>query len=342
MAELLMFNELSFMKRLIIGTIATLLGVGMTAQEKTVVQGEFEPGTEPAEVEFFYRSGESLAVPVKNHRFRVELPTDKTKSYDVSMGRYTDATIVPEGGTLTISRRGNGRYTVSSDKANSLSVRVDSLISFRRRNYKDSTLMINEYKRVVSANRDNAVGYVALFFLTNFGNTDPRTKYELVNSLSPEMLVEPRTAKLKSDIEALYGTSVGMMFKDFSGVGVDGGTLSLSDFAGKGKYLLLDFWSTGCGPCRKAFPHIRELYDELAGETFDILGVPVWEEASLSRRMIKDGGLVWHNILATGESAASLYGVTFVPTYLLLGPDGKIIARDDLSVIESMIRKLVK
>ena len=121
----------------------------MTAQDKTVVKGELGPEGAPKEVDFFYRSGESVSVPVENGRFRVELPTDVTKSYDVGMGRHVKVTIVPEGGTLTISRRPDGRCTVSSDKVNSLTVALDSLMSFRRRNYKDSTLMINEYKRVI-------------------------------------------------------------------------------------------------------------------------------------------------------------------------------------------------
>lgn len=323
--------------------ILVLAGTGVFAQNKdvTVVKGEFEQGKAPEEVTFFYSQDEIVRVPVKDSRFTVELPTDVTKSYDVSTGRYVETTIVPEGGTLTLRKRADGRWTVSSAKANPLSARIDSLTSFRKRNYKDSTKMVNEYKMVVTANRDNAVSYVALFFLTNFGNTDPKTRFDLVNSLTPKMLAEPRTARLRSDIEAVYRTSVGMRFRDFSGVGSQGGTVRLSDYAGKGKYVLLDFWSTGCGPCRRAFPHIREMYKELSGSGFDIVGVPVWEDASTSKEMIKDAGLTWNNILGTAETAANLYGVTYVPTYLLLDPKGTIIARGGLSEIESMLRSLI-
>lgn len=330
------------MKRLIVLAAGVLFGIGVYAQDRTVVEGRFDPGTAPEEVKFFYRSGEVVRVPVKDSGFRIELPTDKTKSYDVSFGRGVAVTVVPEGGTLTISRNKNGRYTVRSDRKNSLSVRIDSLTAFRRRNYKDSILMINEYKRVVASNRNNAVGYVALFFLTNFGNTDPKTKYEMMNSLSSEMLAEPRTYKLKRDIEALYRTSEGMSFRDFTGVDQKGDTLRLSDFAGKGKYILLDFWSTSCGPCRRAFPHIRKLYEELAGDKFDIVGVPIWEDASLSKEMIKEGGLVWKNILGTDESAAELYGLTYVPVYLLISPDGTILTRGDLSEAEREIRNCLR
>ncbi len=325
------------MKRLIILAICTLLGIVVAAQSKTVVEGEFEPVAGPTEVEFFYRTGESVKVPVKGSRFRVELPTDRTKSYDVIFGDRVAVSIVPEGGILTIRKCADGRCIVSRDRDSSLSVAIDSLKAFRRRNYKDSTLMLNEYKRVVESNRDNAVGYVAVFFLTNFGNTDPKTRYDLVNSLAPVMLAEPRTAKLKKDIEALYNTSKGMRFQDFTGINAEGDTVRLSDFAGKGKYILLDFWSTSCGPCRRAFPHIRELYDRYAGGKFDVVGVPVWEEASVSLGMMEEGGLVWKNILGTKDSVASLYGITFVPTYLLLAPDGTIVARDGLPEIETIL-----
>ena len=328
------------MRRFVILTALVLSCIGMMAQEKTVIKGVFDKEYAPEKVTFFYRDGESVSVPVVNGHFSVELPTDITKSYDVSMGRNVEVTIVPEGGTLTIRRRPDGRCAVGSDKVNSLNVRLDSLTSFRRRNYKDSTLMVNEYKRVISANRDNAVGYMALFFLTNFGNTDAKTRFELANTLSANMLAEPRTAKLKKAIEAVYNTSVGMKFQDFEGVDIVGGTVRLSDYAGKGKYILLDFWSTSCGPCRRAFPHIRDLYEKLGGDRFDVVGVPVWEKVGLSKETIKENNLTWRNILGTEESAADLYGVTFVPTYLLIAPDGTIIVRGDLSEIEPIIRKL--
>ena len=156
------------------------------------------------------------------------------------------------------------------------------------------------------------------------------------------MLAEPRTAKLKKAIEAVYNTSVGMKFPDFEGVDIVGGTVRLSDYAGKGKYILLDFWSTSCGPCRRAFPRIRDLYEKLGGDRFDVVGVPVWEKVGLSKETIKENNLTWRNILGTEESAAELYGVTFVPTYLLLAPDGTIIVRGDLSEIEPIIRKLAR
>lgn len=330
-----------FMNRLIILVTNALLCTGIAAQDKTVVTGRFDAGDAPKEVTFFYRSGESVDVPVVNGRFHVEFPTDVTKSYDVSMGRHVEATIIPEGGTLTISRRPDGRCTVVSDKANSLSVQVDSLMMFRRKNFRDSVLMINEYKRVISANRNNAVGYVALFFLTNFGNTDPKTKSDLAGLLGPELSSEPRTAALKSDIDALYRTSVGMRFTDVEGVDSHGKTVRLSDYAGKGKTILLDFWSTSCGPCRRAFPGIRELHKELYGKSFDIIGIPLWEDSDISIEMIKEAGMTWRNIIGTGEAAAKLYGITYVPQYLLLAPDGTIVARGGLSELVPLVRGFV-
>ena len=183
---------------------------------------------------------------------------------------------------------------------------------------------------------------MALFFLTNFGNTDPKTRFELAGTLAPNMLAEPRTAKLKRDIEAVYNTSVGMRFQDFEGIDMAGNTVRLSDYAGKGKYILLDFWSTSCGLCRRAFPHIMELYEAFGGNRFDVIGVPLWEEAGQSKETVREKSLTWKNILGTEESAAELYGVTFVPTYLLLAPDGTILARADLSEIERMIRESVR
>ena len=89
-------------------------------------------------------------------------------------------------------------------------------------------------------------------------------------------------------------------------------------------------------------PHIMELYEEFGGNRFDVIGVPLWEEAGQSKETVREKSLTWKNILGTEESAAELYGVTFVPTYLLLAPDGTILARADLSEIERMIRESVR
>lgn len=329
------------MNKLAVLAIGVLSAVGVMAQDNTVVSGWFGQENAPKEVSFFYRAGETVVVPVRDGRFSVELPTDITKSYSVRIGGYVEAIVVPEGGVLTISRRPDGRYAVKGDRKNSLSGRVDSLVEFRRTHFRDSTLMIDEYKRVIAINRDNAVGYVALSFLANW-NTDPRTKFDLAGLLAPNMLAEPRVSRLRSEIEAEYRSSVGMKFRDFGGISPDGIPVRLSDFAGKGKYILLDFWSTACGPCRRSFPHIRGLYEELGGESFDIVGVPVWESAGLSKRTITEAGLTWKNILGTDGAAAELYGVTYVPTCLLLAPDGTIIARDVLQELEPMVRRLVE
>lgn len=329
------------MNKLAVWAIGVLSGVGVMAQDKTVVSGNFGQENAPKEVSFFYRAGESVVAPVRDGRFSVELPTDVTKSYSVRIGGYVETIVVPEGGVLTIGRRPDGRYAVKSDRENSLSERIDSLVEFRRTHFRDSTLMIDEYKRVIAHNRDNAVGYVALLFLSNW-NTDPKTIFDLAGSLAPNMLAEPRTSRLRKEIEAAYLSSVGMKFRDFGGIGPDGNAVRLSDFAGKGKYILLDFWSTSCGPCRRAFPHIRGLYEELGGESFDIVGIPVWENAGLSQRTIAEAGLTWKNILGTEGAAAELYGVTYVPTYLLLAPDGTIIARDALQDLEPLVRGLLE
>ena len=147
--------------------------------------------------------------------------------------------------------------------------------------------------------------------------------------------IESTTARL--------GTAVGKKFTDFTvdhvaGVDKDGNPIyekkSLSDFVGKGKVMLVDFWSPWCPPCKAEIPNIKAVWEKYHGDDFDVLSVAVWEE---SRKMD------WHNTIDTAavygmkwlqlnnghQEPASLYGIDGIPHMILFDKDGTILKRGD-------------
>ena len=108
---------------------------------------------------------------------------------------------------------------------------------------------------------------------------------------------------------------------------INGNTFQLSSL--KGKYVLVDFWASWCGPCRKENPNVVTAYNKFKGKNFTILGVSLDKEKADWEQAIKDDKLIWTHVsdLKQWESSmVSLYHFDGIPFNVLVDPQGKIIA----------------
>ena len=109
----------------------------------------------------------------------------------------------------------------------------------------------------------------------------------------------------------------------------DGKTISLSSL--KGRYVLVDFWASWCGPCRKENPNVVAAFNKYKGKNFTVLGVSLDSDKDKWTNAIEKDGLTWAHIsdLKGWESiAARTYNVNSIPANFLIDPQGNIIARD--------------
>ncbi|MEG2849449.1 MAG: TlpA disulfide reductase family protein, partial [Bacteroidales bacterium] len=146
--------------------------------------------------------------------------------------------------------------------------------------------------------------------------------------------------------EQLQKTAEGQQFTDFTvkGGSLTGEDISLSNFVGKGKYILVDFWASWCGPCRAEIPNILNIYKKYKGDKFDVLSVAVWDEKAETLKAIEEEKLPWNQIINGQEEPASLYGINGIPHIILFAPDGTIVKRGlrDVAMEEAVKEALGK
>ena len=135
---------------------------------------------------------------------------------------------------------------------------------------------------------------------------------------------------LRQVIETRKVTDIGQQAPDFSISDIDGKTVKLSEYIGQG-YLLLDFWASWCGPCRKENPNVVEAYNKYHNLGFDVLAVSLDKTKDAWLRGIEEDGLKYHHVSELkywNSDAARLYGIRSIPSNLLLNSEGKIVAKN--------------
>lgn len=122
-------------------------------------------------------------------------------------------------------------------------------------------------------------------------------------------------------------TGEGKKFKDFEAE-YEGKVTKLSDYVGKGKYVLVDFWASWCGPCRAEIPNLIKVYNKYKGDKFEVLGVATWDKPEDTKKAIEQLGIPYPQMMNAQKAGSDAYGINGIPQIILFGPDGTIVKRN--------------
>jgi peroxiredoxin len=235
----------------------------------------------------------------------------------------------------------NAALKATNDKSKALNAEYAALTAEQR---KDKAVMeeINKKSDAIAAEKreiqkqfiqKNPGSLVSLDALNTYGGYAPN--YDEVQPMFSAFSDKVKSSKSGMDyqekLNKLKMTAVGAMAPDFTQNDPDGTPVSLSSF--RGKYVLVDFWASWCGPCRAENPNVVKAYQAFKDKNFTVLGVSLDQPNAKDKwlKAIADDHLEWNHVSDLNywkNAVAVQYGINAIPQNVLVGPDGKILAKN--------------
>jgi thiol-disulfide isomerase/thioredoxin/gas vesicle protein len=352
------------MKKVLLPLFLLILAIAC-GQDTYTIKGSIEnPEALPEDAKVYVSDRTDPQLPVidsaviENGSFTLKGKADPEKMYNIYVG-YPDHSVgdprwatsfIPEKGSYDIILR-ERLSTVSGGKINEALNEFKESIQeitddFRKKVadfgddeeekaqalYDETMEKMNELSRETI--KKNANNYISLIALQNIiYDIDLEDLENILDHCGSFVKENDRIKRIHDCKVAEEATSEGKAFVDFSGKTPEGADVKLSDFVGKGKWVLADFWASWCGPCMREIPNIKKTHETLSGDKFTVLGIAVWEtngDNTKSADRMKEKEMTWPQIfVGDDKTPTDVYGIVGIPTMILFAPDGTICKRGE-------------
>lgn len=249
---------------------------------------------------------------------------------------YKDGRIVYKGSDI------NNKYQAFEDKYVMLSKEIVALNQQQQANPNDAALTsaFNKAyekfnadfalftKTTILENMDNPLGYH--IFEAAVPSLPNEVLVELVAKGNADFLQKPLVKMVVEQLEMSKKVSEGSKCPDLTLSKPDSKKVALSEYVGKGNYVLLDFWASWCAPCMQELPNLKAAYFKYHSKGFEIVGISLDEDAIAWRTTVVKNKMNWPQLsdLAGWKSqAVSVFSFSAIPHTILVDPNGIIVAK---------------